>query len=347
MFCYKCGKELVDGALFCSWCGCKALEVSAQSNSDITSSEFLMANEDEKVFETATTKSKIESEDQECKIISLLNKHLKTIVDSEKQLLISPQDDQTINAFSPDILQRYTSNKPLLVFNYMNDGMKDGFVITSTEFISIYGNRKNAFLLKDLEFANLFKAGLATVMTIFTFRDGRTDKLCTPDIYLTSILDTKKFLSGINSFLLELNRKDIYDEREKKIESKDIKTILTSAFTNYKGDYTYCSIGLPITQKHPKYSSAIANFNISFGTEIYMIYDETILGTCKKGFVVCNQGIYYKQRNNVGYISWNDFKDLRLSPGLTLRIGNLEFATMKKDCNIACSSLSELQSMLK
>ena len=78
-----------------------------------------------------------------------------------------------------------------------------------------------------------------------------------------------------------------------------------------------------------------------------MMYDESILGNCKKGFLVTYQGIYYKQKDTVGYISWEEFKELKLSAGLVFSIGKLEFATLKKDCNIAYTTLSNLQNMLK
>lgn len=329
MFCSKCGSKLADDALFCSKCGNRVQKTIENPILEDKSSEL------------TNQKNRVRDYSEEDRITALLNKHLKEIVQNEKQLLIVPEDERIINAFPTEVIQKYTHQKPLLAFNYMNDGMKDGFIITETEFISIYGGRKNSLLLKDVRFANLFKAGLATVMTLFKFSDG-----CSSDIYLTGIMDTKKLLSGVNAFFMELNQKELYDKQEEKIQAKDIKTILSVSFKDYIGDYTYCSIGTPISTGHAKYKSAINNFNLDVKNEIFMIYDESIWGNCKKGFLVTYQGIYHKQKNSVGFISWDEFKTLKLSAGLVLSIGSLDFATLKKDCTIAYTVLSNLQKML-
>lgn len=54
-------------------------------------------------------------------------------------------------------------------------------------------------------------------------------------------------------------------------------------------------------------------FNITVGEEIFSIYDDTIFGSCKNGFAICESGIYWRNlMSNPMYISWNKYKDLDL-----------------------------------
>ena len=97
MFCHKCGSKLAEGALFCSQCGSKVPEIIETDNSI------------EQKIEPIT--HEITNDSEEERIINLLNKHLKGIVESEKQLLMVPQDEQIINAFPADVIERYTSQR--------------------------------------------------------------------------------------------------------------------------------------------------------------------------------------------------------------------------------------------
>jgi len=46
------------------------------------------------------------------------------------------------------------------------------------------------------------------------------------------------------------------------------------------------------------------------------------LGGCRKGFAICTSGIYYCE-SKIGYLSWNDFKNVNVSYGfLGLKIGD-------------------------
>ena len=76
-----------------------------------------------------------------------------------------------------------------------------------------------------------------------------------------------------------------------------------------------------------------------------MIYDETILGSCKKGFALCTTGFYYCQER-AGCIPWEDFKNIKVSKNFGLTsVGNMDFNT-STDCKKVVMILQSLQALL-
>ncbi len=107
------------------------------------------------------------------------------------------------------------------------------------------------------------------------------------------------------------------------------------------------NINVPFSSNNRKRLSVIENFGIDPQENIYIIYDETILGNCKKGFVLTDKGFYYKQKHPTAFIPWNDFGKFKIKSGLSLSIGEMSFATTKKEGNIVEYSLNKLQELLK
>ena len=93
-------------------------------------------------------------------------------------------------------------------------------------------------------------------------------------------------------------------------------------------DNTYCEQGFPIIKdKSKRCFNARNNFDIPSEEEIYVIYDSTLLGGCRKGFAICSSGIYYKESEK-GFYSWDEFMRMNCELHITgLRIGNEEFNT--------------------
>lgn len=82
-----------------------------------------------------------------------------------------------------------------------------------------------------------------------------------------------------------------------------------------KIDDLYCEIGNPtILQSSRKYQKAKDSFNIPDNEDIFLIYDDTVLGSCAKGFALCTSGCYYSgDMNRKGYIPWERFASINIS----------------------------------
>lgn len=91
-------------------------------------------------------------------------------------------------------------------------------------------------------------------------------------------------------------------------------------------DSVYGKAGYSL-ENYGKYLKAKQYFAIGADEDIYLIFDATILGSCKKGFAVCTTGLYYcADGHNAYVISWNQFKsvEIRKKAG-NIFIGNAEF----------------------
>ena len=77
-----------------------------------------------------------------------------------------------------------------------------------------------------------------------------------------------------------------------------------------------------------------------------MIYDETIMGGCKKGFALCTTGFYYCKQQS-GYIPWNEFKNLKVRKSMgEIIVGSEEFNTAGDSKQILMILLN-IQELLK
>lgn len=80
---------------------------------------------------------------------------------------------------------------------------------------------------------------------------------------------------------------------------------------------------------YSKYKKAQTNFGIGKSEDIYLIFDATILGSCKKGFAICTTGLYYCSDGKDAYvIRWDKFKSVGIrKEGGSIFIGSAEFLT--------------------
>lgn len=73
-------------------------------------------------------------------------------------------------------------------------------------------------------------------------------------------------------------------------------------------DSQYVVIGRGLREDTcPKYSKAQQNFRIPAGEDAYLIYDNTVLGSCKTGFAICPTGIYCNYGAAIEKLGWKDF----------------------------------------
>ena len=66
------------------------------------------------------------------------------------------------------------------------------------------------------------------------------------------------------------------------------------------------------------------NFEIPVSEKVYLIYDNTVLHTCKTGFAICDSGLYLRHKQQ-RYIPWAEFKTTEIANPGYLRIGSDEF----------------------
>lgn len=84
-------------------------------------------------------------------------------------------------------------------------------------------------------------------------------------------------------------------------------------------------------------------FKIPAEDHIYLVYDSTIFGSCKKGFALTNNGVYISESRDL-HLTWDEFKRANVTTNDGLRINNVFFATADNHSrNILFNLLKDLQ----
>ena len=91
---------------------------------------------------------------------------------------------------------------------------------------------------------------------------------------------------------------------------------------------SYVETGMPIVNGE-LIKKARKNFEIPASEKAYLICDNTVLGTCKTGFAICESGIYSRQKQ-LRYISWAEFKTTEIINNGFLRIGDDQYTVSGK-----------------
>lgn len=148
-----------------------------------------------------------------------------------------------------------------------------------------------------------------------------------PEIYLTGIDREEEFVIRFRKFVNTIQKKfcpDLY-KRNNEIAGKETDFIVR-ACEGIVLDSMYCETGNPtIPQSSKKYQKAKLYFNIPDSEEIFFIYDNTVLGSCKTGFALCTSGYYYHVSKR-GYIPWDKFASIDISKNFGgLKIGDEKF----------------------
>lgn len=347
MFCVNCGKKLNEKIKFCPYCGTNL-------------SEYIESVQEE--LEVQNEKSDIKTEIHVQNDINIVadnvsnhNSDMKKIVEEifysifrvrgayGEHLYIVGRDnipiDMQENA-SEYLAGGDADEIPLLVFNYVDT--KYGFVLTDRRIVWHYdGYGWSDILYEDIKNIQKEKANLATIMSIISY-----DNEIYPRIYLTGLQGEDKFIIAFRKFVFEIQKVlNPADEGESDERERYVDAIIRSC-NCVKLDSVYCEIGSPkISSQSHKYNNAKLYFNIPDTEDIYMIYDETILGSCKKGFALCTTGFYYCQER-AGCIPWEDFKNIKVSKNFGLTsVGNMDFNT-STDCKKVVMILQSLQALL-
>lgn len=343
MFCSNCGNKLSDNAKFCSNCGQKIIVLT---DNDVANSVENVNNS-----ESAQTVKKM----QENRVEELIDKYFRNISRQEDNVMLQSLDKYRIAQYSSKQIERFTTDKPLLIFDYMGEGLNAGLIITKTQYIYIMRyDMAHTYDLKDIRCFVKDKKMLATVMYCRCF-NGEVSG----DVYLNGITKPDAFIDAFNNFLVELNQPEKYEEQKKKeeqakvekerfVQEHDVVAMLKHICEPYVCSKTYCTIGIPLPSSNGKSKTVKDKFGIDQSVDIYLIYDSSILSNCSAGFVLCEQGLIYKLKNNGGIISWDEFQRCRISASvLEVKIDDLSFTTSSKEGKMVVEILTAIQQMLK
>ena len=318
MFCFNCGQKVIDGARFCSACGTDLTAIIDNGKNIIPPGTDQVSTDIQKndVTEQYTEEQIIEE---------VFNEIFDGRVQFGNSVYIIRKDPITPK-IKKNIQEHYLSRdpmeKPLLVFDYRKE-LEEGFVITNQRLVWHFGSMgQNEIELLDIKDILMRKVVLATVMDVISFDDVKY-----PYIYLTGIRGEAEFVAKLRKFIDALY--NIFSGEEDESEDQEdhhIKVII-QACASSRMDSIYCEIGQPtIPLSSSKYINAKKNFKIPDKEIVFLIYDATILGGCRKGIAICDGGLYYFG-NRAGVINWSQFKNITLSYGLTgLKIGDELFS---------------------
>ncbi len=343
MYCSACGNKLNDDAKFCSNCGHK---ISISVCQEIGSQNNIVEKK-----EVSSEQSVLE----ETRVEKLLNKYFSNIVKQEDNVMLKSINKYRIAQYPKKQIERFTTDEPLLIFDYMGEGLNAGFVITEKQYIYIMRyDTAWAYNLQDLNCVVKDKKILATIIYCRCF-NGEVSG----DMYLNGIRKPDAFISAFNSFLLELNQPSKYAELQKQKEQEraekellirehNIAAILKQVCEPYACQKTYCTIGAPLLSTNAKGRAVKEKFGIEQSTEIYLIYDSSILSNCSAGFVLCEQGLIYKLKHNNGTLGWDELKQCSIILTMTdLKIGDLSFIASSKEGKMAVEILTKIKELLK
>ncbi len=63
-------------------------------------------------------------------------------------------------------------------------------------------------------------------------------------------------------------------------------------------------------ENHKKLQAARTHFQIPADDDVYLIYDGTVFGSCKKGFALTTSGVHYNDEDNhLGSYTWEEFME--------------------------------------
>ncbi len=314
MFCFNCGAKVIDGAKFCSNCG-------ANLNLVIVEDTNIRAMQEISTFNTESIDiSKKEESYTDEQIIEMIFadifKSRRQFSDSVYIIGKDPISQEIKRNLQEYYLSENPAEKPLLVFDYDKTKLKEGFVITNQRLVWYFPTTKQQEIeLTEIKEVLVGKAVLATVMNVVSF-----DNIKYKNIYLTGIREETEFVLKFRKFIDCIHDVFYGDDEDNKTYETDF---IIQICNRDKINSTYCEVGHPvILASSKKYSDAKVNFQIPDKEDIFLIYDSTVFGGCRKGFAICTTGIYYCE-NKKGYIDWEQFRSVDISLGFSgLKIAN-------------------------
>ena len=342
MFCRVCDSKPNDDTKCCSDRGCEAGASLCPKNGEQTH------NADETGREAEYTPSGAN------RVEALLNKYFTDIVQHEKNVMLKSISQGRIAQYPKKQIQRFTTDEPLLVFDYRGEGLHAGFIITEKQCIyAMHYDTVRAYDLQSLKCVVRDKKLFSTVMYCHCFHGEASG-----DIYLNGIRKPDAFINTLNSFLLELNHPFKYAELQKRqeraekelriqVRERNVSSVLKQACEPYTHRKASCTVGAPILATNAKGRMAKEKFGIQPSTELYLICDSSILSNCSAGFVLCEQGLIYKFKHKNGTIGWEEMKQRPIAlTGRELQIGDRSFRISPQKGKMVVDILTKIKELL-
>lgn len=117
--------------------------------------------------------------------------------------------------------------------------------------------------------------------------------------------------------------------------------------------YSYKNIDSSVTAspyiKETKvWQKAQKNLGIPIEEEVYLIFDTTVFGTCKKGFAICSSGLYLRGEasGRSQHFTWEYYKTADIYGKDALVIGNASFITSDELVAQMLGLLKEIQKII-
>ncbi|MCH5268338.1 MAG: zinc ribbon domain-containing protein [Lachnospiraceae bacterium] len=354
MYCINCGEKIIEGAKFCLNCGGN-VSAMLSGNQDAAASQSVEATpvisqndevkkEDDSIKEDIETDVIIQNYEIEEYFLDVFNSK-----EEFGQYVCIPEYDDIDAEYTKILKDAIDENdlfeNLLLYFKYPSSSRAEGFIITSMRFVWDYGsNYAGEIPLAQIKDITIGKSILATVMNIVTF-----DNKIYRNIYLTGIRNEKEFVMKFRKFIDILNGEiNSTNNTEQELTQAMDTDFIVQSCQSTKIDSIYCVVGNPtVSPYEKKYKSAKLYFNIPDREEIFLIYDSTIFGNCKKGFAICTSGIYYCI-SNPGYWSWDQYRMVNISKNIMgeIDIGGVIFSTAN-DAKSLMIVFQSLQGFLK
>lgn len=334
MFCMNCGEKLFEGAKFCPNCGTKLVAMLEQEQDKklVMATTPLLNTNKQNIKNTTPTK------EQMIEAIFFSIFHIRGEFGSRIYLTgkdkIMPEDEADIMNYF--LFENHTE-KLLMFFEYEKNHINKGFVITNQRIAWDYGRGISEILLVDIKKVEIGKSLLATVMKLTSYRNETY-----PEILLTWIDGEAEFVTKFRKFIDTIHKELYGDSGNNQTSNRDTDFIVRSC-NSLKISDAYCEVGNPkILQSSKRYQKAKLYFNIPDNEDIFFIYDNTVLGSCKTGFALCTTGFYYCIKQN-RYIPWEEFVFVNISKCFCgIKIGEEEF-TMGGEANKLITILKSIQ----
>ncbi len=247
----------------------------------------------------------------------LLQKHFEGIHASEPSVLLFCDDAEEIAAIPPKMIERYTDDTPLLIFKNSKD-LQNGIVITECGICTGFLGLIQTLTFDQIESGWCGKAFSRYGMK-FNLHGGGESKA----FDLNALNDPENFVHRLNAFLADLPE---LEKAPVQLDLQQIDAILieTVKAVPFKDDLSV-KLGTPIASDIPKYAKAVNRFAIPQDEKIYLIYDETLFGSCKVGFAITSSGLFYRHKKQAGHCAWAELATLRIFADSTLSIGEMTF----------------------
>ncbi len=324
MFCMDCGTEIIEGAKFCINCGAEIMVGFGKKKG-----QKEIRDEGKVILQKTVSDARIDcksindSAPLKEEVIEDIFSHIFCIRgEFGKYVYITGKDrmsPEIMNNLKEHFMSGDSAEKPLLVFEYGGEKLKSGIVITNKRLVWDYERGLNEIFLTDIKYAAIGKSKLATVMHIVSINHG-----IYPKAYLTWMNNEERFVAKSKKFISAIHKVFGINMENQKIKD----SFLIHACEGISVDKMYCEVGSPtIPQSSGKYQKAKRYFNIPDSDELFLIYDNTVLRNCKKGFALCTSGFYYCLGKSE-YILWDKFASVKIAKSFGgFQVDGAEFVT--------------------